>query len=205
VRVQVSCLGRTGGFAAPCDRCGERSSIAVRSLWRTAHAPLAAMRYYFCDRHRRDALILQTELVAEAAARRYASPEGPAAVRFPFPLPRNFLAQLGCPQRDGLVALSWDPAADRLEIEARGRTSVSRLDAGPWFHLVRRPAAALWLQEHMLCLGSRHESASHALLVDCDRGTAVVARASAARRTVTTRSRHAEHAPHAAGTPKGGS
>jgi hypothetical protein len=204
LRVEVSCLARVGRFASPCDRCGGDSSLVVRSLWRTAHAPLAAMRYHFCLRHRRDALLLQTELIAEAAARRYASPVGPAAVGFPFVLPDRFLARLGCMWREGLVALYWDAVSDRLGMEGRSRAFVSRFDAGLWLALVRKPAVALWLQEHMVCLGSRADEASHALLVDCASHRAIVARVADARRAVAARSAPRDRVPPTAGTTKGG-
>jgi hypothetical protein len=204
VRVEVMCAARMGGFPAPCVVCGAASRVVVRSSWRTAHAPLASLRHHFCLDHRRNALLLQMELVAEAAARRYASPTGPAALPFPFVLPDAFLPRLGYPWDDRLVALHWDAAGDVLCLTGRHWVRVPRFDAGLWFALVHRPAVALWLREHMTSLGSRHGDASHALLVDGRGMKAVVARVAQAQLTVAARAVPEEPAPPAAGTPKGG-
>jgi hypothetical protein len=176
----------------------------VRSSWRTAHAPLASLRHHFCLDHRLNALLLQTELVAEAAARRYASPTGPAVLPFPFVLPDDLLPRLGYPWNDRLVALHWDAAGDVLCIAGRHWVRVPRSDAGLWFALVRKPAVALWLREHLVCLGSRDREASHALLLDRHRMKAVVARVAQAHASVVARATSGGHAPPAAGTPKGG-
>jgi hypothetical protein len=202
VRIQVSCAARPGGFVKPCAVCGGASTVVVRSLRRTARAPLAPLRHWFCPVHRRDAVLLQADLVAEAAARRQAPPHGPAALPFPFPLPAGFLTRLGYPDGDDrLVVLHWDAAKDLLVVVGRRTVGVSRFDAGLWFALVRRPAVALWLREHLVRLGGRGEDAGHALLVDRRGGRAVVARLADAQRTLAARSVPVAHVPPVAGTP----